>query len=257
MALIFKHNRKCHARPVRASGIASPRPPHKAGVTSIAGNILIYILGAIFLMGLLVVAMKGSFQEGSGIDPEKTALLVGQVQRYGAELERGVAYVLRNGYSETDIRFAHPNAASAYGLITDIPARQVFSPEGGGVEWRAPPIGSQPASTAWLFSGRNNAMGVGTNCTAGGQTNCTDLIAMLPNVTKAFCLQLNNNVGVTNPSGEPPAEATGLEISTLFNGIFYYNSNIDTVGATPTQYKTEGCFSYLSQYYYYRVLLAR
>lgn len=224
--------------------------------SSIAGNMLIYILGAIFLMGLLIVALKGSFQEGSGIDPEKTAMLVGQVQRYGAELERGVSYVLRNGYSETDIRFGHPNSPS-YGLITDVPARQVFAPEGGGVEWRDPPAGSQTHITPWLFVGRNTVSAIGTTC-AGPQ--CTDLMAVLKNVTKDFCLRTNDANGINNPAGNPPQD-TGVNVHTPFEGLYTFSSSLDAITG-----KQEGCFeggytdeSYglTGRYYYYRVLLAR
>jgi len=218
-----------------------------------SGNILIYILGAIFLMGLLIVALKGSFQEGSGIDPEKTAMLVGQVQRYGAELERGVAYVLRNGYSETDIRFAHPNAPS-YGLITDIPARQVFSPEGGGVEWRAPPVGilQNPGSNYTISSG-SEIDGVGSTC---GTSRCNDLVMYLLNPTKDFCLAVNNANGITNPSGDTPIEPDSFTWNIPFDGTYILYGTVNTTG-NYTAGKTEGCVKYTTLYYYYRVLLAR
>ncbi len=227
--------------------------PHR----NIAGNILIYILGAIFLMGLLIVSLKGSFQEGTGIDPEKTALLVGQVQRYGAELERGVAYVLRNGYSETDIRFAHPNASSAYGDITDIPARQVFAPEGGGVEWRNPPSGIQTTPTPWLFSGNGAIEGVGTTDPCTGYV-CKELTAILGNVTKEFCLQMNQKIGVPNTGGNPPKDSGTFDTTTTFAGNFGNGGNIG-----PASFGfSEGCIEGDSSpstgtYHYYRVLLAR
>ncbi len=222
-----------------------------------SGNILIYILGAIFLMGMLIVALKGSFQEGTGIDAEKTALLVGQVQRYGAELERGVRYVQQNGYSETEIRFAHPNAESAYGLITDIPARQIFDPQGGGVEWKAPPAGLQLIVTPWIFNGGSTVEGVGSTCTA---SSCSDLVALLMNVTKDFCLHVNNSVSIINPSGNPPQEAGSVN-TTRFSGTFSYATDIRD-NTNHLRSKSEGCFEGGSNppngtYHYYRVLLAR
>mgnify|MGYP000326001555 CR=1 FL=1 len=51
-----------------------------------SGNMLIYILGAIFLMGLLIVIVKGSFQPGTGIDAEKAQIMANQIRAYGAEL---------------------------------------------------------------------------------------------------------------------------------------------------------------------------
>ena len=95
-----------------------------------SGNILIYILGAILLLGLLIMLVKGSFQEGTGVDSEKVVLKAQQVQACAGELERGVAYVLRNGVSETDIKFAVPDSFPAipvYGTYTDS-ENMVFAP---------------------------------------------------------------------------------------------------------------------------------
>jgi hypothetical protein len=220
---------------------------------STAGNMFIYIIGAIFLMGLLIVALKGSFQEGSGIDPEKNILLVNQVQRYGAELERGVSYILRSGYSESELRFAHPNAASAYGLITDIPARQVFAPEGGGVEWRAPPAGLQTTLTPWTFSGEAKVVGVGSN---GTDPSAAELIAFLMYVPKSFCLEVNNSNGITNPSGNPPTDADGFTWNVPFIGNFAAVGGINSTG-NELFGKMQGCVEASGAYHYYRVLLAR
>ena len=85
-----------------------------------SGNILIYIIGAIALIGLLTVMVKGSTLPGAGIDREELELRASDIQQYAMELERAVAYILQSGYSESDIRFAHPNHSSAYGDITDL-----------------------------------------------------------------------------------------------------------------------------------------
>lgn len=221
-----------------------------------SGNMLLYILGAILLMGLLIVALKGSFQEGSGIDAEKVAIQVAEVQRYGAELERGVAYILSNGYSETDLRFAHPNAASTYGLITDIPARQVFSSTGGGVEYRSPPVGLQiGGSNPWSFSARSEIAGVGATCALN---RCVELVAYLPLVSKEFCLKLNDADSITNPSGSPPVEPDGFTWSGAFLGSYTIDgtSQVNTTGGYANG-NMEGCVNHSTDYYYYRVLLAR
>lgn len=41
-----------------------------------SGNMLIYILGGIFLLGILIVLLKGNAQEGAGIDADKIAVSV-------------------------------------------------------------------------------------------------------------------------------------------------------------------------------------
>lgn len=235
------------------------RAPHKTN----SGNMLIYILGAIFLMGLLIVLLKGSFQEGAGIDAEKNVMRAGEIMRYGGELERAARYIISNGYSESDIRFAHPTglaAYSAYGLIATTPQQQIFSAQGGGALWRNPPAGSQSPAANWVFTGNNAVTQVGSTCALA---SCSDLLVVLPNVTRDICIQINRSKGITNPSGEPPREVDGMNLAVLFTGgVFGYTATVDTTGGYTTA-QNEGCFegnggsTSVGSYYYYRVLLAR
>jgi len=173
-----------------------------------------------------------------------------------------VAYVMANGHSETDIRFAHPDAASAYGDITDVPSRQIFSRAGGGATYRAPPSDIQTTPTDWIFVGRNVVHQVGSvaHC---GTDNCTDLIALLMNVSKSFCLLMNDKSNVINTAGEPPKEYAGFNYTDLFTGSFEYSKTmLNGAGAAELHGKLEGCFEGdtdppAGTYHYYRVLLAR
>lgn len=224
-----------------------------------SGNILIYILGAIFLLGLLVVLIRGSSGGGGNIDEETLIIRAAEVQEYGAELESAVALILTNGFSESDIRFAHPDANAAYGVITDTPERQVFSRSGGGATFRAPPSGIQSAVTPWIFNARNRVHFIGTE-NPGNNSN-VDLIALLPYVTQDFCILLNDRVGVTNPAGIPPQDATTAEITVTFDGTYTLQNNIAAPGDA-LRGKPEGCFEgggtpATGTYHYYRVLHAR
>ena len=224
--------------------------------SSESGNILIYILGAIFLLGLLIVIVKGSSTPGSNIDKESLLIRVSEVQQYGEELERAVAYVMRNGHSEADIRFAHPDADSAYGDITDIPSRQIFSRDGGGAKYREAPSDVQTTPTDWSFNGRSAVMFVGTNL--GG----ADLIAFLPYVSKDFCLLLNDKAGVINPLGDPPQDVNQVRLYHPFDGVFNFNTSIRDDATDQLIGKLEGCFEgdvdpLAGTYHYYRVLMAR
>ena len=226
-----------------------------------AGNILIYILGAIFLLGILVVVVKGSSTPGSNIDRESLLIRVAEVQAYGQELERAVAYVMRNGHSEADIRFAHPDADPAYGDITDTPTRQVFAREGGGARYREPPsdIQTTPTPTDWIFTAENVVGNIGTSCT---DDSCVDLTALLMNVSKGFCIELNKKASVENPSEDPPKDENLLAYGTAFTGTYQrVNHILDAAGTTLLQ-NIEGCFEGggnppAGTYHYYRVLLAR
>ena len=219
---------------------------------------MIYIMGAIFLLGLLSIMVKGSSTPGAGIDQETLILRVNEVQQYGQELERAVAYVLRNGHSEVDIRFAHPDASSSYGDITDTPTRQVFAREGGAAAYREPPDDIQTIITQWNFSGRNTIKEIGTTCAAD---SCSDLTALLMNVSKDFCLLMNEKNNIENVSNNPPQDISNLNYATIFTGSYQHANWLeDTAGDLSGH--LEGCFEGgtdppAGTYHYYRVLLVR
>lgn len=223
-----------------------------------SGNILIYILGAIFLIGALTLMVKGSSTPGAGIDEEALIIKVSEVQQYGQELEQAITYIFQNGHSESDIRFAHPDADSAYGVITDIPTRQVFHRDGGGATYRDPPSGIQTTVTPWHFSGANSVAQIGSSCSAD---DCSDLVAVLQNVTEAFCLNINEKNNIENPSNAPPQDDGNMHFSTPFSGSMTWSAHIGDSGFQANG-KLEGCLEGESTppsgtYHYYRVLLAR
>lgn len=229
-----------------------------------AGNILVYILGAIFLLGLLVVVVKGSSTPGAGIDQEQLLIRIAEVQEYGNELEQAVAWVLRNGHSEADIRFAHPDADSAYGDITDTPTRQIFHRDGGGATYREQPSGIQTTATPWVFNGSNVVGTIGSG--SGAQDKKTDLIAILSNVSESFCLNINQKNDALTSSGANPQDCGAIEITNKFDGNFSFNNEIfdgsGCGGAELLAQELEGCIEGggtppAGTYHYYRVLLPR
>lgn len=233
----------------------------KQKFSSQSGNILIYILGAIFLLGLLIITVRGSSTPGSNIAAEELIMRINEVQQYGAELENAVSFILQKGYSEADIRFAHPDAAAGYGLITDIPDRQVFAREGGGATYRAPPNNIQVIATDWLFTGENNIPAIGSTNNANTDLD-VELIAILQNVSEAFCIALNDKNGINPTPADPPPEDDGnVALGTPFAGTF---SMVQTIGDTGNLLdgNAEGCFEgggtpANNTYHYYRVLLVR
>jgi hypothetical protein len=167
------------------------------------GNILFIILIAVVLIGLLTAAIQmTSRPEGSNIDKETLVIRASEVQRYASELERAVNYIMQNGKSESDIRFAHPDASSDYGdLGADAdPSDQVFHVSGGGASYRAAPVGINDGS-AWEFYGGTHIPGMGTASRA-------ELIAVLPNVTQEFCDKINE---INGQSGTPAD--TGMAVA--------------------------------------------
>lgn len=186
-----------------------------------SGNMLVYILGAIFLMGLLVVLVKGSSNPGGGIDSEAAMIKATEAQRYAAEVERAVNLVMRNGHSESDIRFSHANAASAYQQTMDTPlTRQVFHPSGGGARFREPPQNVNDG-TPWQFFSNTHINGLGTNDSAARKA---ELIMVLPNVNASFCSAINNannqNLDIAAGTQDPSANGCIYAPGSEFAGSF-------------------------------------
>lgn len=153
-----------------------------------SGNILFYILIAIFLIGMLTVALRNPGSTDGGIDREAAAVKAQQIIKYGSELTQAVRTILENGASESEIRFAHPDADIAYGTITTTPQFQVFSNEGGKAAYRLPPAGVNDGSK-WMFDGHFAIPHMGSQR--------SDLIAIL-RVNQPVCAAINNRLGLSD-----------------------------------------------------------
>lgn len=220
---------------------------------------LVYILGAILLMGILIVVVKGSFQEGTSIDGEQLVVKASQVQQYAGEIERAVGYILNSGYSETALRFA-TNISSTYGDITSIRPRQIFDPQGGAVEYKSPPSGINDG-TAWQFFATTHFTDMGID-TGGSQK--AELIAVLPNVTQAFCSQINRMVGQSSinlaSTSDPAANGCVHQPGSEFQGTFVAGGAVNLLdNAVVTKFPAkEACVKCnTGQFHYYKVLMTR
>lgn len=230
-----------------------------------SGNIIVYILGAIFLMGILVMLVKGSSNPGGGIDAETIVIRASDAQRYAGEIERAVSIVMQNGASEADIRFSHPNGSSAYGATLTAPlTRQIFDPQGGAAEYRLPPTGVNDG-TRWQFFATTHIKDMGTD---DPNEQKAELIMVLPNVTEAFCNKINeiNDQALVlvpaasnyqDPSANGCIYAPGSE---FINGTFLKGSSVNTIDDTLFTHlpAPEACVRCQGgNLHYYHVLLAR
>lgn len=218
------------------------------------GNVLFIVLLAIVLIGALIVAVQNSGHEAS-IDREKLVIRISEVRRYASELERGVTFILQNGYSEADIRFSHPDADPDYGdLSADADkSDQMFDRLGGGAQYRTPPAGINDGS-AWEFYGHTALPEVGTDE--------AELVAVLPNVTLAFCEAYNKVLGydeTTQPEDTGPCINGGA--SARFDSGTQFSGSPNTVDVSSFTWKPSlsGCAQCTtdSSYHVFHVLMAR
>ncbi len=225
-------------------------------ISSENGNILFYVLIGIFLVGLLTVALRNTGGYKENIDSEDLVLKAGTVQRYGDELARGVNILMDKKVSEADIRFAHPDAASDYGTITTNPENQVFSNQGGQASYKPAPAGVNDGSN-WEFFATSEIPQVGSDR--------AELIAVLPNVTQAFCQTINSQIGFTSGT-QPTDDAAGSPAcvmgssSNRFTGSYNDSSpnplDSSSFSKLPAYQACVRCASN-STYNYYYVLLSR
>jgi hypothetical protein len=168
-----------------------------------SGNVLLIILTAIVLIGILTAVIQGtSSSDGANIDREQLLLNTTKIRQYATELETAVTLILRDGHSESDIRFANPENNDYGDLSADTDkSDQVFAAEGGAAEYRSPPAGIQTAAAPWEFYGGTALPGVGTAR--------PELVAVLPGVTQAFCNKINEMNGYDLADADYPPLDTG------------------------------------------------
>ncbi|PCJ99357.1 MAG: hypothetical protein COA45_04780 [Zetaproteobacteria bacterium] len=219
-----------------------------------SGNVLFIILLAVALIGALTVAIQGTSQQSGHIDKETLILRVSEIQRYAAELERGVNFIMQNGYSENDIRFSHPNAHSDYGDLgaDSDKSDQMFDRIGGAAYYRTPPKGINDGS-AWEFYGHTALPHVGSDR--------AELIVVLPNITQAFCERINNIIGydATQPTDSSTCIHGGA--AQRFDNTTQFPSSPNTVTDTTFSIKpsVQGCVQCSSDnsYHFFYVLMSR
>jgi len=221
-----------------------------------SGNVILYVLIGIFLVGLLTAAIRNVGGGNDNIDKENLLLKAGQVQRHAAEIAQGVNIILEKKASEADLRFAHDDAPSDYGLITTTPEYQVFSTEGGSATYRMPPAGVNDGSGWEIFA---------TSAIPQVGSDKADLIAVLPNVTEAFCTVMNAQLGFDTGT-QPTDDAAGSPSCVMgdptdrFDGTFNDSSpnplDDTTFSKLPAYQACVSCASNDTFNYYY-VLMAR
>jgi len=213
---------------------------HKSARDGERGNILFIILIAVALIGLLTAAISRTNRpDGASIDKEALILRASEVQRYASELERAVNFIMQNGKSEVDVRFAHYNADAEYGDLAADPDKsdQVFDREGGGANYRDPPQGINDGS-AWEFYGGTHVPGI-------GRSDRAEMVAVLPHVTQGFCDKINDlngqdgdmiDDGGTAASPTNAGSCVNLGAVGRFDGATQFYTTINSMDESATSF---------------------
>lgn len=219
------------------------------------GNVLFFILLAIVLIAALTAAIVGTSEIGQNIDRETLILRVSQTRSYASELERAVRIIMQNGKSETDLRFAHPDAPADYGDLNNDPdsSDQIFAKNGGGASYQPPAPGINDGSK-WEFYGNTSLPQTGSDL--------PELIAVLPNVSAVFCEAVDKALGYS--SGTVPEDSGACLYAgnaERFDDGRQYSSTPNTIsnGSFSNTPALEACLKCTSNdsYHFYHVLLIR
>lgn len=224
--------------------------------SSSRGSALFIILIAVVLFGALSYAVANMMRSDAGDDlsDEKAKLYANEIMDYARSMREAVQHLrISNGCSDTDVSFKN-DSASGYGSSTNTDC-QVFHPDGGGMSWTEP----NPAidSNGWLINAVHcyNEIGTTGSCTSSNADLTLDLLFVPKNV----CIALNDFLGVSNPSGNPPTANYGAVSGSKFVGS-YSGSHVTISGQMKD--KPSGCYqdsvgTWSGNYFFYQVLIAR
>lgn len=218
------------------------------------GNAMFYILIAVALLAALVFAVaQSSRTSATALTEEQQRLLATEILDYSQSVKNAVAQLRLRGTSFVQLSFAKPGDAG----YNTTPAHEIFNTQGGGIVYQDVRPEAQIAATAWVFAANNEIDDVGTTCAAAG---CVDLLMILPAVRRDTCIKINDFLGITGPTDEPPLDSS-IDTLTPFTGTPTYDDTIgDEAGSTEVRGKQAGCVKETAppgEYHFYQVLEAR
>jgi hypothetical protein len=228
-----------------------------------SGSAIFIILIAIVLFAALsytVANMLRSSDPGS-LSRDTIRLYTTEILDYAHALREAVQMMkISHGCEDTDISFENQfDAAYNYAPPPGDKCR-LFHGSGGGLNFvAAQPDWLSMSTENWRFLGRNCVEDVGSGdgtCATDGDDGTEELIVGLVGLKKALCVSINKELGVTNPSDQPPSG--GAVNIVPFTGTYANGEKIATVGPNHLDGKNAGCFDRGGgEYFFYQVLISR
>lgn len=215
------------------------------------GNVLIYILVAVALLGALSFAVS---QSGRGnvqqLSAERARLLATEILEYSTNLKNAVVQLKLRGCDESELNFDNP-VVSGYtnGAAPTDGTCDIFGTNGGGLSWQTQQAQARNSESEYFTDYQINA----TNNTPNLGTFSGELY-FIAELNEEVCAIMNDLLAVT--PADPPATDAGFSLHTSFKftGGYSQVSSIDAYPAT-----SAACFENgpTGRYYYYKVLLQR
>lgn len=240
---------------------------HKKNSSS--GNALFLILIAVGLFAALsyaVVQSTRSGGSGSGASKEKNRIMATEIMQYSTSVANAVLRLqVANECTPEMINFENPtNNVRSFQLYENANAPtdktcNVFDKAGGGIPVQAMPKEAlTPCCTGDVQPGEYGYQRYsGRGLTLIDNQAIADLWMFVPSLKKEVCIEINNQLGIENPSGLPPTVA-GTCFSTRWQFTGAYGG--DGVTWCGLEEKTSACVlddNAGGVYYYYHLLSKR
>lgn len=184
-----------------------------------SGNALFYILIAVALLAALSYAIAaGSRASVKNLDEDRINLLASEILEYSGIIANATSQLRLRSYKATEISYESPQTSTNDYINANCTANtcKIFHPDGGGIVWNFVPVQALDSAHDgsldykwWSISGRYDVEYIGTNCAS--DEGCKDLVLYANYLKRSVCLAINDFLGITNPSGEPPRENGGLD----------------------------------------------
>ncbi len=229
--------------------------PSKNNKNNENGNAFVFILIAIALLAALTFSLTRSEQEGgkSG-DKAQMKIQVNQLLRTAKNMQFAIEKMkIQNGTSENDISFhSEMWGNNDYQHNPAQPEEnRIFSPKGGAVNFPTiPPLASKTTSKI-AFYGDFAVDNIGSPN--------SELTFVIEDIDRNFCLYTNKELGITNPSNQPPDDKLGTA-GTPFNGSYTTRGGDAQIGnvITALKGKKTACIKDSSgKLIFYHVLIER
>ena len=243
--------------------------------TDSAGNALMIILILIILLAALTaVVMRSSNRASTNISTETARMQAEKLIRQAKGLETSVQRLTSvNRCSENEISFVNTTTTRDY-TNAQAPTDHhcdLFHVDGAGMSYSNPDVSALDSSLSalsdygqFVFTGGHCVLGLGSD----DNSACTDsevaLLAVVPHVNLATCLQINQLMSITNPSGAPPEDSLD-ETAATFTGSYTAATDPELgegASGSSLQKHTTGCLkntsgAWTGSYIFYHMLITR
>ncbi len=220
---------------------------------------MIVILVAIALFVALNLSVSQMMRGGTAetISQTRARLFAGELIDYGRLLAQAVQQIsISEDCVDTEISLTVTSGDSYEHTPPVRDECKVFNPNGGSMVYQPLPPDVANVYPDWLFHGNREVDEVGTTCAGAA---CSELMLFALDIPLSVCIEINDTLGITNPSGVPPVE-TVMAPTTSFIGTYTY---VRTMGlelaAANLSSELAGCLqvSASGDYLFYQVLLPR